>query len=82
MATATSFDEQVKNKEADFKGRPQFFFCWTSGYYRLGRWCYVTHPYQGTHDEMWWEWTNTPFKTETNWFKKVGNFLSKTRDDN
>lgn len=81
MATASSFDEQVKNKEPDFLGRPQLEFCWKSGYYRLGRVAYVTHPYQGPRDASWWVWSNEPFKTETNWLKKIGNLFSNKRDD-
>lgn len=56
MATTTSFDEQVKNKEADWKGPIMERFCWLIMCREFGRWCYVVYPVEGVPDFSWWEW--------------------------
>jgi len=57
MATLTSFKEQCKNKEADWriKGRK---FNWLKFRFQTGWHCYVVYPTDGAPDKYWWEWDN------------------------
>ena len=58
MATITSWEEQVKNREADWKGMKEKRFRWSKFRMEWGRWCYITHPVEGVRDVSWWEWEN------------------------
>lgn len=56
MATITSFHEQVKNKEADWKGRIRKRFRWLKLRFEYGRFCSIVHPVEGVSDYTWFEW--------------------------
>lgn len=57
MATNTSYKEQCKNKEADWKGMIKKRFRFKTFRFEYGRYCYVVHPVEGI-DFSWWEWEN------------------------
>lgn len=56
MATISSIKEQIKNKEADWKGKLKKRFRWSKFKWQWGRYCYVVHPVEGGRDYSWWEW--------------------------
>jgi hypothetical protein len=56
VATDSSFEQQIKNKEADWKGRLQKRFRLSKMRMEFGRWCYIVYPIEGGSDYMWWEW--------------------------
>lgn len=59
MATTSSFKEQCKNKEADWKGMLTKAFRWSKLRFEFGRYCHVVYPVEGRGSEYsWWEWEN------------------------
>lgn len=58
MATISSFKEQVKNREADWKLGLRKRFRLRHLRFEWGRWCCVVHPVEGCSDYFWWEWEN------------------------
>lgn len=56
MATDSSFYEQVRNCEADWKGKAERRFRWLTLRLEWGRVCYIVHPVEGQRDKVWWEW--------------------------
>lgn len=58
MATDSSFNDQVRNREADWKGRLERRFRWSKFRFEWGRVCYIVYPVEGPRDYTWWEWEN------------------------
>ena len=58
MATLGTFEEQVRDRSPDWKGKLQKKFRFRYFRFEFGRYCYVVHPVEGVRDFIWWEWMN------------------------
>ncbi len=64
MATFTTFEQQYKDRQPDWKGMIKRRFRWSTFKFEYGRYCYVVHPIEGHYDYVWWEWENNIKKGE------------------